>query len=309
MDEKLIQKIGELKRKRNAIILAHNYQSGAVQDIADYVGDSLELSIKAARTKADVILFCGVRFMAETASILSPEKIVLMPDKNSGCPLADMVDKKSLKNWQKKYPDSTTVAYVNTTAAVKAESDICCTSANADKVVSSLDSHQILFIPDKHLAHWTAGRVPDKKIIPYPGYCPVHMKILAEDILRMKKKYPAAEVIVHAECSPSVIALSDRVLSTGGMCNYAMASKTKEFIVGTEIGIIHRLKKENPEKKFYPANEFAVCSDMKLITPEKIAVSLSEMKYKVKIPGKIRENARKPIERMLNDPRSRKEIN
>ena len=295
----MIQKIGELKRKRNAIILAHNYQSAEVQDVADYVGDSLELSIEAARTKADVILFCGVRFMAETSSILSPEKIVLMPDKNSGCPLADMVDKKSLKNWQKKYPDSTTVAYVNTTAEVKAESDICCTSANADKVVSSLDNFQVLFVPDKHLAHWTAEKVPDKKIISYPGYCPVHMKILAEDVLRMKKKYPGAEVIVHAECSPAVIALSDRVLSTGGMCKYAIVSKAKEFIVGTEVGIIHRLKKENPNKDFYPANEFAVCSDMKLITLEKIAISLSEMKYEVKVPEKIRENARKPIERML----------
>ena len=295
----MIQKISELKKKRNAIILAHNYQPDEVQDIADYVGDSLELSIKAAQTKADVILFCGVRFMAETASILSPEKIVLMPDKNSGCPLADMVDKKSLKNWQKKYPDSATIAYVNTTAAVKAESDICCTSANADKVVTSLDSPQILFIPDKHLAHWTAERVPNKKIIPYPGYCPVHMKILAEDVLRMKKKYPGAEVIVHAECSPAVIALSDRVLSTGGMCKYVRESKAKEFIVGTEVGIIHRLKKENPDKNFYPANKFAVCSDMKLITLEKIATSLSKMKDEVKVPEKIRENARKPIERML----------
>ena len=299
MNEGLLQKIEKLKRKRNAIILAHNYQSCEVQEVADYVGDSLELSIKAAQTKADVILFCGVRFMAETASILSPEKIVLMPDKNSGCPLADMVDKKSLKNWQKKYPDSTTVAYVNTAAAVQAESDLCCTSANADKIVSSLDNLQILFVPDKHLAHWTAERVPDKKIIPYPGYCRVHMKILAEDVLRMKKKYPGAEVIVHAECSPSVIALSDRVLSTGGMCKYAMESKAKEFIVGTEVGIIHRLKKENPNKNFYPANEFAVCSDMKLITPEKIVTSLSEMKDEVKVPEKIRENARKPIERML----------
>ena len=299
MDKKLIQKIGEIKKKRNAIILAHNYQSGEVQDIADYVGDSLELSIQASQTKAEVILFCGVRFMAETASILSPQKIVLVPDKNSGCPLADTVDKKSLKNWQKKYPDSATVAYVNTTAAVKAESDICCTSANADKVVHSLDNKQILFVPDQHLARWTAERVPDKKIIPYPGSCPVHMKISAEDILGMRKKHPEAKVIVHAECKTSVTRLADSVLSTGGMCKYAKVSKAKEFIVGTEVGIIHRLRKENPGKKFYPANEFAVCSDMKLVTLEKIFASLSEMKYEVKVPEKIRENARKPIARML----------
>jgi len=295
----LIQKIEELKRKRNAVILAHNYQPDEVQDIADYVGDSLELSIKATQTKADVILFCGVRFMAETASILSPEKIVLMPDKNSGCPLAEMIDKKSLKNWQKKYPDSTTVAYVNTTAAVKAESDICCTSANADKVVTSLDNLQILFVPDQHLAHWTAERVPDKRIIPYPGYCPVHMKIVPENILKLKKKYQEAKVIVHAECKASVIELADEVLSTGGMCKYVKKSKAKEFIIGTEVGIIHRLKKENPDKKFYPANEFAVCSDMKLVTLKKVFASLSEMKDEVKVPEKIRENARKAIERML----------
>ncbi len=299
MNKGLLQKIKELKRKRNAIILAHNYQVGEVQDIADYLGDSLGLSIKAAQTKADVIVFCGVKFMAETASILSPERIVLMPDKNSGCPLADMADKNSLKSWKKRYPEATTVAYVNTTAEVKAESDICCTSANAESIVNSVDASQILFIPDKHLADWVAKKIPEKKIIPYPGYCSVHMKILAEDIIKLKEKYPEAEVIVHPECTFSVIKLADKVLSTGGMCKYAGKSKAKEFVVGTEVGILHRLKKENPEKIFYPANSSAVCADMKLITLEKIAASLSEMKYEVKVPEAIRKDAKRAVDKML----------
>lgn len=296
----LVKKIGELKKKRDAVILAHNYQSGEIQEIADYVGDSLELSILAKGTKAKIILFCGVRFMAETASILSPDKTVLIPDKDAGCPLANMVDKDSLRKFKKDYPGAPVVAYVNTTAEVKAESDICCTSANSIKIVNSLPQSQILFIPDKHLANYTASKISDKRIIPYSGYCPVHMKILPEDILKMKKRYPKAKIIVHPECTTDVIKLADEVLSTGGMVKYAKESKAKEFIIGTEVGILYRLRKENPGKSFYPASESAICSDMKLTTLKKVFTSLSEMKYEVKVPEGIRKSVLKAVTSMLN---------
>ena len=296
----LVKKIGELKKKRGAVILAHNYQPDEIQDIADYVGDSLELSILAKKTPAKIILFCGVRFMAETASILSPDKTVLIPDKDAGCPLADMVDKDSLKKFREDYPGAPVVAYVNTTAEVKADSDICCTSANSIKVVNSLPQSEIIFVPDKHLAEYTASKISDKRIIPYPGYCPVHMKILPEDILKVKKKHPEAEVIVHPECTSDVIKLADEVLSTGGMVKYAKESKAKEFIIGTEVGMLYRLRKENPGKSFYPASESAICSDMKLTTLKKVLDSLSEMKYEVKVPEAVRKSALKAVASMLN---------
>lgn len=297
-NKNLVEKILELKEKRNAIILAHNYQIGEVQDIADYLGDSLGLSRQAAKTDVGVIVFCGVHFMAETAAILCPDKIVLMPDINAGCPMADMIDKERLKLLKSKHPRAIVVSYVNTSAEVKAESDICCTSANAVKLIKSLKSQEIIFTPDKYLAHYVSSKT-SKKIIPWNGYCPSHVKILPEDILKAKHSHPGAEVIVHPECTPEVIELSDKALSTEGMCKYVKESNTLEIIVGTEIGLLYRLRKENPGKKFYPASELATCPNMKLTTLEKILWSLEDMKEQVTVPEEIRIKAKKAIDRML----------
>ncbi|OGS20688.1 MAG: quinolinate synthase [Elusimicrobia bacterium RIFOXYA2_FULL_39_19] len=295
----LINRINELKNKRNAIILAHNYQNVEVQDIADITGDSLELSRKASQTKADVIVFCGVSFMAETAAILSPEKKVLLPDTNAGCPLANMINAEDVIALRKKYPNAPVVSYVNTSAAVKAETDIACTSANAIKVVGSLKGKEIIFIPDKYLGTYVQSKTPDKKLILWEGYCPTHLKILPEHILELKNKYPDAKVIVHPECRTEVANLADAALSTSGMIKYAKESNAKTFIVGTEIGLLHKLKKENPEKTFLPASNLAVCPNMKLITLEKILWSLEEMKPEVLIPKDIREKALNSVNRMI----------
>lgn len=297
-NSRLIEKIQRLKKERKAIILAHNYQIGEVQDVADYLGDSLGLSRQAAQTDAKVIVFCGVHFMAETAAILCPDKIVLMPDINAGCPMADMIDKERLKALKRKHPKATVVSYVNTSAEVKAESDICCTSANVIKLIKSLKSQEIIFTPDKYLARYVITKT-DKRIIPWDGFCPSHVRILSGDIKRQKKKYPQAEVIVHPECTPEVIRLSDRALSTEGMCKYAKESNTSQIIVGTEIGLLHRLRKENSDKKFYPASELAICPSMKLTTLEKILWSLEDMEKQIVVPEKIRVKAKKAIDRML----------
>ena len=294
----LADKIRDLKKLRNAVIVAHNYQRDEVQDIADYVGDSLGLSQEAAKSHADVIVFCGVHFMAETASILSPSKTILMPDLGAGCPMANMITAESLRTLKKKHPEATVVCYVNTTAEVKAESDICCTSSNAVKVVESVEGSEVIFVPDKYLAHYVSTKTK-KKIIPWNGYCPTHFRILPEHILTQKGLHPEAEVMVHPECTPPVIALADKVLSTGGMCKYAKESKASEIIVGTEIGILHRLRKENPDKKFYPASESAICPNMKLTTVEKVFWSLENMKYVVKVPDDIRISARNAVDKML----------
>ena len=294
----LADKIRDLKKLRNAVIVAHNYQRDEVQDIADYVGDSLGLSQEAAKSHADVIVFCGVHFMAETASILSPSKTILMPDLGAGCPMANMITAESLRTLKKKHPEATVVCYVNTTAEVKAESDICCTSSNAVKVVESVEGSEVIFVPDKYLAHYVSTKTK-KKIIPWNGYCPTHFRILPEHILTQKGLHPEAEVMVHPECTPPVIALADKVLSTGGMCKYAKESKASEIIVGTEIGILHRLRKENPNKKFYPASESAICPNMKLTTVEKVFWSLENMKYVVKVPDDIRISARNAVDKML----------
>jgi quinolinate synthase len=297
-DAKLISKILSLKRERKAVILAHNYQPGEVQDIADFVGDSLELSQNAAKTQARVIVFCGVHFMAETASIICPNKVILLPDQNAGCSMADMITAEELRKRKNELPDATVICYVNSTAEVKAESDICCTSANAVRVVESLDSEQILFVPDKYLGHY-ASTETNKKMTLWPGFCPSHVRILPEHILQLKEDYPQAKVVVHPECLPEVITLADEVLSTGGMCRYAQRDDVSQMIVGTEIGIIYRLRKENPEKKFIPASEQAVCPDMKLITLEKILLSLEAMAPEVKVPEEIRLKAKVAVDRML----------
>jgi len=297
-DLPLAERILRLKRERNAVILAHNYQLGEVQDIADFVGDSLELSQNAAETTAEVIVFCGVHFMAETASVLCPDMTVLLPDRHAGCPMANMITSAQLRQKKRKLPDATVVCYINSTAKVKVESEVCCTSANAVKVIESLDSDEILFVPDQYLGHYISTKT-DKKISLWPGYCPTHVRIQPQDIIRLKQEYPQAKVAVHPECRPEVIALTDEVLSTGGMIRCARREDVSEMIIGTEIGIIHRLRKENPGKKFIPASEQAICPNMKLITLEKVLWSLEEMRPQVKVPEATRLRAKAAVARML----------
>ncbi|MEW6170339.1 MAG: quinolinate synthase NadA [Candidatus Omnitrophota bacterium] len=295
----LIEKIQKLKKERGAIILAHNYQIPEVQDIADVRGDSLELSRIASKSDAKVVVFCGVHFMAETASILSPEKTILIPDKLAGCPMANMITAEDLRELKKRHPKAIVVGYVNTSAEVKAELDICCTSTNAVNVVLSLkDAEEIIFVPDKYLADFVSKKT-GRRLISWDGYCPTHVKILPEDILKAIRLHPKAKVIVHPECRPEVIELADQALSTGMTAKFVKDSKDKEFIIGTEVGLIYRLTKDNPGKKFYPASELAVCPNMKRITLEKIFWSLEEMKDQVRVSDQIRLKAKKAIEAML----------
>jgi quinolinate synthase len=299
----LIEKIIKLKKKRNAVILAHNYQLGEIQDIADFVGDSLDLSQNAAKTDASVIVFCGVHFMAETASILCPNKTVLLPDEHAGCPMANMITAPQLRARKQEHPKATVVCYVNSSAAVKAESYICCTSANALGVVESLDTNEIIFVPDQYLGHYISTKTA-KKMILWPGFCPTHARIMPENIVKLRHEYPEAKVVVHPECRPDVIALADEVLSTSGMIKFARREDVLEMIVGTEMGIIYRLKNENPGKKFIPVSEQAICPNMKLITLEKILWSLEEMVPEVKVPQRIRLKAKAAVDRMLAVGRS-----
>lgn len=295
---KLMGEINRLKKKRKAVILVHNYQTPEIQDIADYLGDSLGLSRIASQTRAKVIIFCGVHFMAETASILCPDKKVLMPDINAGCPMADMITKEGLRTLKREHPHATVVGYVNTSADVKTELDICCTSTNAIKIINSLkNSKEIIFVPDKYLADY-ASRKTGRKLIAWDGYCPTHVKILPEHILKQKRLHPGAKIIVHPECTPPVIDLADEALSTEGMCKYAKLTDAYEIIVGTEIGLLYRLRKENPKKKFYPASEEATCPNMKMNTLEKVLWSLEDMKYEIKVPEDIRVKAIKAVDRM-----------
>jgi quinolinate synthase len=294
----IISEIMKLKKQRNAVILVHNYQRSEVQDIADFTGDSLELSQRAAKTTADVIVFCGVHFMAETAYIINPSKTVLLPDINSGCPMADMITVPDLITEKKKYPDARVVCYVNSSAAVKAESDICCTSANAVKVVESLGDKDIIFVPDQYLGEWVSKKTGHKMHL-WPGFCPTHMKILPEDIIRQKNLHPKAVVLVHPECRSETKAAADEVLSTGGMMRYARENKAKEMIIGTEVGILHRLRKENADKTFIAVTNKAVCPNMKRITLEKVLWSLQDMSHKIEVPEDIRIRALSTVELML----------
>jgi quinolinate synthase len=297
-DAELVEKILGLKKRKDAVILAHNYQLGEVQDIADFVGDSLELSQSAAKTDAAVILFCGVHFMAETASILCPDKVVLLPDMHAGCPMANMITAERLWEKKREHPRAVVVCYINSSAEVKAESDICCTSANAVELIESLDAQEILFVPDQYLGHYVSTKT-GKKMILWPGFCPTHARIQPERIKKLKQEYPHAKAVVHPECRPEVITLADEVLSTGGMCRYAKRDEVREMIVGTEIGIIHRLRKENPDKKFIPVSEQAICPNMKLITLDKVLWSLEEMESEVKVPEAIRLRAKVAVDKML----------
>ena len=296
----IIDKIQELKAQRNAVILAHNYQRGDVQDVADFTGDSLGLSQQAAKTKADVIVFCGVHFMAETASILCPDKLVLLPDEHAGCPMANMITLKQLMIKKKEHPDVKVVCYVNSTAAIKAESDVCCTSSNAMKIVSSIPKEQeILFIPDKSLGGYVSSKL-NRPMILWEGYCPTHHRILVEYIIKLKAEHPEAKVVVHPECTSDVIALADHVASTTGIAKYCKETTAREFIIGTEVGILHRLKRENPQKSFYAITQLADCSNMKLISLEKVLWALEDMVYQIKVPDDIAAKARLAIQKMLD---------
>ena len=298
-NQEIIDKILKLKNQRNALILAHNYQIAEVQEIADFMGDSLDLSRQAAVTDSEVIVFCGVHFMAETAKILAYHKTVLMPDRNAGCAMANMITPRQMVDLKKKYPDHTYVCYVNCTAETKAECDYCCTSANATKVVQAIPKEEkIVFIPDKYLGSYVMSQTKREMVL-WEGFCPTHRRILAENILKEKAQHPKAEVLVHPECIPDVIAMADHVLSTSGICRRAQESDAQEFIIGTEIGILARLERENPDKKFYPASELAECENMKLTTLEKILWSLEDMAYDVQVPEDIAKRAKKSIDRMV----------
>jgi len=293
------EKIKDLLKKRNAIMLAHNYQPPEIQDIADLCGDSLELSIKASQTDADVILFCGVLFMAETASILSPDKTVLLPRKDAGCPMADMITPEALEKKLKELSPMPVVTYVNSTAAVKALSTICCTSANVLDVVNSLDENELLMTPDRNLAQYAASKT-SKKIHLWDGYCPFHNTLTPDDVQKAKTKYPEAVFMAHPECRPEVLELADAVLSTSGMIRYATESERTSFIVGTEIGLLYPLKKANPDKNFYPASMSMLCDEMKKISLEDIVRSLEHLDGRVKVPENIRVPALKAVQRMLD---------
>ena len=280
-------------------MLVHNYQPPEIQDIADLCGDSLELSIKAAQTHAEVIVFCGVHFMAETASILSPDKTVLLPRKDAGCPMADMITPEALKDKLDKLPPMPVVTYVNSTAAVKALSTICCTSANAIAVVNSLDAQEVLMVPDRNLARYTASHT-SKKVHVWNGYCPVHDLLTREHVKKVKQTHPDAVFMAHPECRPEVLALADHVFSTSGMIRFAGESKQRAFIVGTEVGLLYPLKTANPEKEFYPASGAMECPDMKKITLHDIVRSLELLAEEVKVPETIQRLALKAVQRMVD---------
>lgn len=298
MSIELVEKINELRKQRNAVILAHNYMMGEIQDIADFTGDSLELSRKAASVENPVIVFCGVHFMAETAKILSPEKTVLIPDPNAGCPMADMITAEGLRDFKKAHPGVPVVAYVNTSAEVKAESDICCTSANAVKVVESMESDTVLFVPDKSLAAHVASKT-GKKVIAYSGFCPTHHRIISQDVIKAKREHPEAMVVAHPECMMEVLKLADAIESTSGMLRYVKESMAKEFIMCTERGLLHSLKKANPDKVFYNPSPLNICPNMKKITLEKVLWSLQDMVHEIVMPVEIMDLARAAIEGMV----------
>jgi quinolinate synthase len=303
MDQDEIKhEIRALLNERNGILLAHNYMRDEVQEIADITGDSLGLSIEAAKTAASVIVFCGVHFMAESASILAPDKTVLLPRLDAGCPMADMVSVAGLQELKAEHPGVPVVTYVNSSAAIKAISDICCTSANAVKVVQSLPEAEIIFVPDRNLGRYVA-RFSDKTFHFWEGFCPTHERLRPETVLRAREIYPDALFICHPECSPEVVALADHVCSTTGMYDFCRESSARRFIIGTEAGILYRLKKENPDKEFILASPALICPNMKLTSLEDVLDSLRTMAPVVKVAEEIRVPAKRALDRMLAIPR------
>lgn len=302
MNEELFQTLADeievLKKERKAVILAHYYQRPEIQEIADFVGDSLQLSQQAAETDAEVIVFCGVHFMAESAAILSPDKVVILPESKAGCPMADMVDAEGLRAYKKRVPGVKVVCYVNSSAEVKAESDICCTSSNAVKAVQSLQGQDILFIPDENLGRY-AAQILGRKLQLWPGYCKTHDRLTKEDILKARKEHPLAKVIVHPECREDVCQEADYICSTAGLIAYAQNSEKQEFIVGTESGILHRLHQVCPDKEFYLASERLVCPNMKLTTLAKVRDALIALSPRITVKEEIRVKAKEALDRML----------
>jgi len=299
MQTNIIKKINLLKEKRRAIILVHNYQLPEIQDIADYVGDSLELAKISHTTDCKVILFCGVRFMAETAKIFNPDKMVIMPDLHAGCPMADMITAEQLRKKKESHPDAAVVTYINSTADVKALSDICCTSANGVKVANSVKNDEIIFTPDKYLGSYIANRMKNKKFYLWSGYCPTHMVFSKEGLLKLKDEYPDAEIVAHPECRLEIQGIADAICSTSQMITYSGKSKAEQFIICTEVGMLYRLKKENPTKEFIAGSPNAVCPNMKLSNLEKVFWALEDLKFEINVEESVRQAALKAIERMI----------
>ncbi len=298
--EELRRNIKKLKKEKNAIVLAHNYQRDEIQEIADFSGDSLELARAAVNTKEDIIVFCGVHFMAESAAILNPGKKVLLPAKEAGCPLADMITVRKLCEKKKEFPDAAVVCYVNSSAEIKAESDISCTSSNAIEIARSVKNKRVIFVPDKNLGRYVKTQVPEKDIILWEGFCSTHIRLTEEDVVKAKHNFSKAKFIAHPECRPEVLALADHICSTRGMLDYAKTSKAKEFIIGTESGMLYRLREENPDKQFHIPTTHLICANMKLTTLGWVAHSLENMVYEVKVPERVMEKARQTLERMLS---------
>jgi len=296
--EELREKITELKGELNAVIVAHNYQRPEVQDVADFIGDSLELSCQCAKIDARTIVFCGVRFMAETAAVLNPDRTVLLSEGSAGCPLADMINIDELREWKQRCPQASVVCYVNSSAEIKAESDICCTSANGVKVVDSVANDDIIFVPDQNLGHYISTQTK-KNIILYPGFCYVHHRIKPEQVKMAKKLHPEAQLLVHPECRPEVIALAEAAISTSQMLRYVKASSHQSFIIGTEEGLLYRLRQENPDKSFYLITNSQICTDMKKTTLQTLAQTMEFRQNIVTVPEEIRLKAKQAVDRML----------
>ena len=299
MKNSLIEKIKRIKERKKAIILVHNYQLPEVQECGDFVGDSLELARISQKVDCRVILFCGVHFMAETAKILNPDKTVLIPDLHAGCPMADMITPEQLTEEKKQHPSAAVVTYINSTARVKALSDICCTSANGVKVAGSLPNKEIIFIPDKYLGSYVARQIKDKKFHLWSGYCPTHMVFSKERLLELKKEHPEAKIIAHPECRVDVQEIADAICSTSQMITYAREDKAETFIICTEVGMLYRLKKENPDKNFIPGAPHAVCPNMKLTTLEKVLWALEDLKFEITVDEEIRSKALQTIQKMI----------
>lgn len=299
MQNNLAEEIRRLKKERNAIILAHNYQVPEVQDVADIVGDSFALSRHAAETDSDVIVFCGVHFMAESAKILSPDKTVLLPVRDAGCPMADMVTAPKLREMKARYPDAAVVCYVNSSAEVKAESDVCCTSSNALKVVASLENKQVIFVPDKNLGSYIASKVKNKEIILWKGFCITHKRVKVEEVQKIRQLHPNAKILMHPECEPEVQKLADFLGSTSAIIKYAGEIPEKDLIIGTEEGILHLLKKQNPDKNFYLLSMGLICTNMKKTRLEDVHSALLNMQHEIHVDEDIRIKALKSLERML----------
>jgi len=293
------KKILELKEQRDAVIVAHNYQVDDVQEIADLVGDSYALSKFCAQNQHKVIVFCGVHFMAESAKILSPEKTVLLPEIDAGCPMADMVTAETIREYKKKYPEAKVVCYINSSAEVKAESDVCCTSSNAINIVKSIPDKDIIFVPDKNLGAFVAKEVPEKNIILWPGFCPTHHRITKEEVLKVKGLHPDALLLVHPECRPEVVELADYAGSTKQIIDFANNNSAQKMVIGTEVGVLHKLRKDNPEKTFYLLSQGLTCPNMKKTTLESVLISLRDMKYQIELNEEIRIKARTCLDRML----------